>query len=71
MTSVSLSKEYEDHLYYPMVVGHRIVEMSGRAIKEANSNKPIVVTEAMWDDLMSRIDQLERSQNGIANAETV
>jgi hypothetical protein len=65
MTSIRLAKVYEDHLYYPMVVGHRIVEMSGRDINNYDGNKTMVITKSMWDDLMTRIDQLERSQHGI------
>ena len=33
MTSVRPSKIYQDHLTYPMVVDHDIVEMSGYEIK--------------------------------------
>lgn len=35
MTSVRQSNQYEDHLTYPMVVQHDIIEMSGYDINHA------------------------------------
>ena len=59
MTSIRMSPEYEDHLYYPMVVSHRIVEMSGADIKYGIDNNPIIISKRMWDDVLFRLQYLE------------
>lgn len=51
---------YEDNLWYPMVVGHRIIEMQGKDINSYNSNRCITITLKMWESVNERIKQLEK-----------
>lgn len=51
---------YEDNLWYPMVVGHRIVEMRGKDINSYNSDRCITITLKMWESVNERIEQLEK-----------
>lgn len=51
---------YEDNLWYPMVVGHRIVEMQGKDINSYNSDRHINVSVSMWESMNSRIEKLEK-----------
>lgn len=60
-----LTERYEDHLYYPMVVGHRVVEMRGDAIKCMGRSTPIAVTQGMWEGVIQRLEYLE----GLLNAQ--
>ncbi len=60
MTSVRPAKKYEDHLTYPMVIGHRIREVEGRIINSWANDTPITISYGQWNELMSRLDTLER-----------
>ena len=64
---------YEDHLYYPMVIGHRIVEMLGKDIKKGikyhEGNKTVVITVDMWNDVVDRIAKLEKELHEKDNGE--
>lgn len=59
MTSIRIEKHYEDDLTYPMVINHRIIEMTGKEIREYANNQYITITRAMWDDVQERLILLE------------
>lgn len=57
---VKINKRYENHLTYPMVVGHRIIEMSGATLNYNADSQPITITIGMYNSLIARIEELER-----------
>lgn len=62
MTSVKISPTYEDHLTYPMVIGHHIREVDGATInrwkREEQRTRNISTDE--YDELMDRVSFLEQ-----------
>lgn len=68
MNCVRPSKKYEDHLTYPMVIGHRIREVEGRLINSWANDAPRMMSTGEYNQLMTRLDELEtevaRLQNG-------
>jgi hypothetical protein len=53
-------QQYEDDLTYPMVINHRFIEMTGKAIREYDRNQTITINRAMWDDVQERLERLEK-----------
>lgn len=70
MTSVRVTPRYEDHLTYPMVIGHRIREVEGRIINNWHNSAPANITVGEFNQLLDRIEELERlvKQNGRTNS---
>lgn len=60
-----MPKIYEDHLYYPVVLKGRIVEMTGRDLNryEVSASSPANITERQWQDLLARVAELEERLN--------
>jgi hypothetical protein len=52
--------KYEDNLYYPFYICHRHVEVSGREVKAWIRNEPVSLTRSEYDNIMSRLNQLEQ-----------
>lgn len=61
MDCVRIAKNYENHLTYPMVVNHRIMEVEGRIINSWANDSPMVISYGQWNELMSRLDYLEKA----------
>lgn len=54
-----IERKFEDHLTYPMVIGHQIREVEGRIINSWKHDEIIYLTRSQLDDIMSRIEYLE------------
>lgn len=59
MTSVRLQPVYEDDKTYPVVFNNRILEMTGRAIKNRLGSREITLTQSQYQDILDRITHLE------------
>jgi hypothetical protein len=53
--------EYNPDKTYPMVIGHRIVEMSGRQLNEMKAREPANLTKNQYDRIIDRITRLEKA----------
>lgn len=54
-----IERKYEDHLTYPMVIGHQIKEVEGRVLNSMFKDEIIYLTRSQLNDIMSRIEHLE------------
>lgn len=59
MTSISHQPIYEDDKTYPVVLNHRIHELSGRVIKNRLGAQQITLTVSQYEDILDRIKHLE------------
>lgn len=62
MTSIAHQPIYEDNKTYPVVLNHRIYEMTGRAIKNRLGAREVTLTVSQYQDLLDRIQRLEDIQ---------
>lgn len=53
-------KQYEDNKFYPFYINHMFVEVSGREVKNWLSNDTVIMTRRMYNDILTRLDSLER-----------
>lgn len=67
MTSIQLQPVYEDDKTYPVVLNHRIWEMTGRAIKNRLGSREITLTESQYQDILDRITALEAKVSQLEN----
>lgn len=60
MNCVRPAQKYENHLTYPMVVNHRIMEVEGRIINSWADDTHKLVSVGEWNQLMCRLQTLEK-----------